>query len=413
MNTLSLNGAWLLNIPGLRQTGLNATVPGDLYNDLLTDGVIADPFWRDNEVAALQLMEHDFVYHRTFDVPGELLKSDRVLLRCEGLDTLATIEINGETAGAADNMHRTWEYDVKALLHEGENVIAVTFASPTKFIREANAARFVEGSSDAMEGFPQIRKAHCMFGWDWGPRLPDCGIWRDISIIGVDYARIRDVHIRQRHEEGKVTLSVSTHLTRYVSPADLRLRVTVTTPEGDAPKPRLFDTRSVAALDKWNRYWRNCRVMRELVQESRDLGEQLAYKLKNRADKEIEKQRADRMRDRKIALGIDEVNAMARYYRDYFSQPGNDLDIDHFEERWESVGFKMDYGESFVDEFTWDAFLKLDKLKEIIGQVCDVQQLGDAIYSEWRYITQVSNSHTEEETEWLLIALDRLIKIAF
>ena len=232
MNTLSLNGAWLLDIPGLRQAGLAATVPGDMYNDLLTDGVISDPFWRDNEVAALQLMEHDFVYHRTFDVPAELLKSDRVLLRCEGLDTLATIEINGETAGAADNMHRTWEYDVKALLHEGENVIAVTFASPTKFIREANAARFVEGSSDAMEGFPQIRKAHCMFGWDWGPRLPDCGIWRDISIIGVDYARIRDVHIRQRHEGGRVVLSVNTHLTRLVE-ADLRLSVTVTAPDDD------------------------------------------------------------------------------------------------------------------------------------------------------------------------------------
>ena len=178
-------------------------------------------------------------------------------------------------------------------------------------------------------------------------------------------------------------------------------------------KARLFDTRSVAALDKWNRYWRNCRVIGELVEESEELGEQIAYKLKSRADIEIERQRADRMRDRQIALGIDEVNAMARYYRDYFSQPGNDLDIAHFEERWSSVGFKMDYGESFVEEFTWDAFLKLDKLKEIIGKVCDVQQLGDAIYSEWRYITQVSNSYTEEETEWLLIALDRLIAISF
>ena len=178
-------------------------------------------------------------------------------------------------------------------------------------------------------------------------------------------------------------------------------------------KPRKFDTRMISALPKWNQYWKNCRIIREMITESEDLGEQLAYKLKSRADKEIERQRADRQRDRKIALGIDDVRAMAEYYYTYFSQPDNDLDIDHFEERWSGVGFKMDYGESFVEEFTWDAFLKLDKLKEIIGNVCDVQQLGDAIYSEWRYITQVSNSHTEEETEWLLIALDRLIKISF
>lgn len=233
MNTISLNGAWLLDIPGLRRENLNATVPGDMYNDLLNDVVIDDPFWRDNETSALKLMEHDFVYHRTFTIPESLLNCDQVLLRCEGLDTLATLEINGQPAGRADNMHRTWEYDVKPLLRPGENAIRVTFASPTRFIREANAERFVEGSSDAMEGFPQIRKAHCMFGWDWGPRLPDCGIWRDIAIIGVDYARIRDVHIRQRHEGGRVTLSVDTHLTRYVE-GDVRVGVTVTGPDGAA-----------------------------------------------------------------------------------------------------------------------------------------------------------------------------------
>ena len=233
MNTLSLNGPWLLDIPGLGWQDLGATVPGDMYNDLLNDGMIDDPFWRDNETAALRLMENDFVYHRAFDVPEALLGCDQVLLRCEGLDTLADIEINGALVGRADNMHRTWEYDVKSLLHPGENAIRVTFASPTRFIREANAARFVEGSSDAMEGFPQMRKAHCMFGWDWGPRLPDCGIWRDIAIIGVDYARIRDVRIHQRHEGGRVALTIETHLTKYVE-GDLRVGVTVTGPDGEA-----------------------------------------------------------------------------------------------------------------------------------------------------------------------------------
>ena len=66
-------------------------------------------------------------------------------------------------------MHRTWEFDVKDLLREGENTIAVHFASPTKFIRESYAADPADGTADAMEGFPSLRKAHCMFGWDWGP----------------------------------------------------------------------------------------------------------------------------------------------------------------------------------------------------------------------------------------------------
>ena len=110
-------------------------------------------------------------------------------------------------------MHRTWEFDVKGLLRPGENDIAVQFASPTKFIKEAYAASRADGSSDAMVGFPHIRKAHCMFGWDWGPRLPDAGIWRDMALIAVDTARIRDVLVLQHHENGAVRLEIRTSLT--------------------------------------------------------------------------------------------------------------------------------------------------------------------------------------------------------
>ncbi|MGX8707004.1 MAG: glycoside hydrolase family 2 protein, partial [bacterium] len=118
------------------------------------------------------------------------------------------------------------------LLRAGENAIAVTFHSPTKFIRNAFAAHRVEGSSDAMEGFPFLRKAHCMFGWDWGPRLPDCGIWRDIEIIAWDRARIRDVLIRQHHADGNVTLSIDTHIARCGG-GRLQTNVVVTSPDGE------------------------------------------------------------------------------------------------------------------------------------------------------------------------------------
>ena len=82
-----------------------------------------------------------------------------------------------------------------------------------------------------MEGFPNLRKAHCMFGWDWGPRLPDAGIWRDISLIGVDKARIRDVLVEQFHEDGKVTLRIHTHIT-HLTDAPTVVFVNVATPEG-------------------------------------------------------------------------------------------------------------------------------------------------------------------------------------
>lgn len=231
MKHLSLNGSWQLEVPGENFGTVPATVPGSVYHDLLAAKRIPDPFYRDNETEALKLMERDFHYSRSFQVDGGLLASEAVLLRCEGLDTLATIYINGAAAGLADNMHRTWEFDVKALLREGENTIAVHFASPTKFIRETYEKSPADGSTDAMVGFPNLRKAHCMFGWDWGPRLPDAGIWRDISLIGVDTARIRDVLVEQFHEDGKVTLKIHTHVTR-LSDTSVTAKVSVTAPDG-------------------------------------------------------------------------------------------------------------------------------------------------------------------------------------
>ena len=231
MKQLSLNGPWTLDIPGSAFMAVPAEVPGSVYHDLLTAGRIPDPFYRDNETEALKLMEYDFHYSRAFQVDGELLDRGAILLRCEGLDTLAAVYINGAEAGRADNMHRTWEFDVKDLLREGENTIAVHFASPTKFIRESYAADPADGTADAMEGFPSLRKAHCMFGWDWGPRLPDAGIWRDISLIGVDTARIRDVLVKQFHEDGRAALEIDTHIARLTD-APAEVRVSVTAPDG-------------------------------------------------------------------------------------------------------------------------------------------------------------------------------------
>ena len=239
MQKLSLNGAWTLDVVAESGEkvfgGVPATVPGSVYHDLLTARRIPDPFWRDNETEALKLMENRFVYARTFEVPEALLDCDAVLLRCEGLDTLAEITVNGTAIGRADNMHRTWEFDAKGALRAGENTIAVAFASPTRYIRQAYAADPLDGSADAMRGFPHLRKAACMFGWDWGPRLPDAGIWRSIGLIGVEKARLEDVRVRQRHlPDGSVVVSVSASVETLCEDAsDCLLEVALTDPDGN------------------------------------------------------------------------------------------------------------------------------------------------------------------------------------
>ncbi len=223
-----------------------AVVPGTVYTDLLRNGNMEDPFWKDNEIRALPLMEDDYEYEVHFDSEEELMKQDRILLHFDGLDTIADIYLNQELVGNAYNMHRIWEYDVTRILKEKENVLRVVLHSPLKFIREEFARCRTLGSEDAMDGFVHIRKAHCMFGWDWGARLPDAGIFRPVSLLGVRTARLDSVYITQEHAEGEVALCFEVEAESIADAADgagsVDYSVEITSPDGavqiipDSPK---------------------------------------------------------------------------------------------------------------------------------------------------------------------------------
>ena len=232
METISLNGQWAMRCVEEKEWH-EARVPGTVYTDLLRDGLIEDPFWRENELKTFPLMEKDYEYRRSFTLKAEDLKADAAILRCEGLDTLCAVEINGKELGRADNMHRTWEWDALSLLREGENEIRVVFDSPLRYVAAENEKRPCWQTTDATPGFPHIRKAHCQFGWDWGPRLPDAGIWRDISLRMVKGARLPNVLILQEHEAGKVCLKVLPEPEIRGTPERVETRITVTGPEGE------------------------------------------------------------------------------------------------------------------------------------------------------------------------------------
>ena len=184
----------------------HAEVPGTVYTDLLRNGEIQDPFWKDNEDAACALMNEDYEYECRFAPEGKLLSNRKKILRFEGLDTLAAVYLNGSLLGETCNMHRTWEYEITDLLREKENILRVVFYSPLKFIAQAYRKYGNIGNEDTYEGFMHLRKAHYMFGWDWGAHLPDAGIFRKVYILGIQEGKIDGVYIRQKHEEGKVTL---------------------------------------------------------------------------------------------------------------------------------------------------------------------------------------------------------------
>lgn len=204
---MNLGGAWRMREAD-SQTWHSAHVPGSVYADLMADGTMPDPFWRENELDAFERMKKDYVYQRAFTVTEAQLAHAHVELVCEGLDTLAHVSLNGREIAFADNMHITWVWDVKEQLHAGENTLEIRFDSPILYCaKKAEEAPGWE-SSDATPGFRHLRKAHCMFGWDWGPRLPDAGIWRPIFLRTWDAARLENALMLQAHHDGVVDVTI-------------------------------------------------------------------------------------------------------------------------------------------------------------------------------------------------------------
>lgn len=205
MQMQSLAGAWQF-----RQTGtgewLPASVPGGVHTDLLALGRLPDPFAGDNEKRVAWVAEQDWEYRYSFDAAPGLLAQPHIWLVCDGLDTLATVRLNGRELGRAENMFRQYRWDVKPLLEAEGNELHIAFDSPVQYVTERQAVRPMMGVSQAIPGGPHLRKAPCQFGWDWGPQLPPIGVWKDVRLEGCETARIQEVHLTQNHTNGRVTV---------------------------------------------------------------------------------------------------------------------------------------------------------------------------------------------------------------
>ncbi|MCL1887657.1 MAG: glycoside hydrolase family 2 protein [Kiritimatiellaeota bacterium] len=213
---IDLNGAqWTVRQSDTKKA-YPAVVPGVVQQDLLRAKAIPDPFYRDNEKQVQWVGEKDWVYERVFDAP-DFPACSRVVLRCEGLDTLATVILNGKVVGKSENMHCCFEFDVKGAVKKGKNTLAVIFSSPFPYITEKAAASPHKNMSPWSPPTEErdrawLRKAACHFGWDWGPVVVTAGIWRPISIVACDAARIADVTVLQAHGKDGVTLDVGAEM---------------------------------------------------------------------------------------------------------------------------------------------------------------------------------------------------------
>ncbi len=167
-----------------------ATVPGCVHTDLLSAGLIPDPYLDDNETKLTWIGRTDWSYTTAFEWQPEGF--EHVDLAFEGLDTIATVLLNGTEIGRTANMHRSYRFSVSRLLVPGTNRLEVQFTAPYSYTGEMQE-RLGSRPGPYDEPYQFIRKMACNFGWDWGPTLVTSGIWKPVSLHSWSGVRIASV----------------------------------------------------------------------------------------------------------------------------------------------------------------------------------------------------------------------------
>jgi len=209
------------------------SAPGDAYLALHAAGRLPHPFDDQNEAECAWVCEREWWWRGDFTPPG-VEAGERLILKFLGLDTFATIWLNGEALGEADNMFREYVFDVTERVHAGRpNKLAIRFDPPADRLKDLTPPAFVTGGSFLPNKRNMARKAQFGWGWDWGPVLPTVGVWRPVELTVRGPAVLDKVHFATKslsagHDRAQVRVDVTASLTRGEYVVD----ITLTDPDG-------------------------------------------------------------------------------------------------------------------------------------------------------------------------------------
>ncbi|WP_404338286.1 glycosyl hydrolase 2 galactose-binding domain-containing protein [Sphingomonas sp. MMS12-HWE2-04] len=250
--SIALDGAWEVRIDPADGAAAKAhprearwfaaTVPGSVQQDLIAAKRVPDPFKGINEAPIQWAGMTNWQFRKVIDVTPAMLARDHLELVFDGLDTFATVSLNGKTLLTTDNAHRRWRIDAKAVLKAGRNELLVSIASPIRTLQPMVLAQPnpLPGEYDSAFGdepkgkqtSPYIRKAKYHYSWDWGPRLVNIGVWRPVRIEAWDEARIDGLRVEQEALNGAEARLVARYRIVADRDAALTLRTVLTAPGG-------------------------------------------------------------------------------------------------------------------------------------------------------------------------------------
>ncbi|QDB79833.1 glycoside hydrolase family 2 protein [Georgenia wutianyii] len=222
-----------------------ATVPGSAHTDLLDAGLIPDPYLDENEAALAWAHHTTWRYRRELEAPSD---AERVDLVFEGLDTLATITLDGAVIGRTANMHRSHRFDLTDRL-TGCHELVVTFA-PALAFATAEEDRLGERPHAFAHPFTMVRKMACSFGWDWGPDLQTAGMWRPVRLERWSTARLAEARpVVDLADDGEGVVRVHLAVERTAGGAEVPLTVEVRLATGQQAQARLAPGEDQAVVE--------------------------------------------------------------------------------------------------------------------------------------------------------------------
>ncbi len=172
-----------------------ATIPGTVHTDLFQNNVIPDPFFGANEKQLQWIENETWEYEIYFSLSRAEFQNQNIDLEFDGLDTYATVYLNGKVVLQADNMFRKWIVSAKSYLKKDNNHLKIIFHSAVqKGKDEAKKLSYTLPENERIF----VRKAQYQFGWDWGPRFVTAGIWQKVQLKFWNSAKIENVRYEQK-----------------------------------------------------------------------------------------------------------------------------------------------------------------------------------------------------------------------
>ncbi len=247
---VSLNGSWKLKgfteLEGKTQRAcepkfptedwFSAKVPGTVHTDLMANNVIPDPFRDLNEETARWVDDVEWWYRKDFELSSDVLEKEIVELAFDGIDTFATVWVNGTEIGETCNMFTPYRFNVKKYIIKGRNTIAVRLKPAKKAAEELQKKHKTLQAKYKFPPRSYLRKAQYSFGWDWGPTLPTAGIWRSVKLVAYDKARlgyIASLPLDVRGSKATVKLTAEIYSPRK---SKVKVKFTLKDAEGEVEK---------------------------------------------------------------------------------------------------------------------------------------------------------------------------------